>query len=195
MESMSLMSLSGNFLISVQNPELESTIYVQSVVFVCEHHEQGSVGLIINRPTSFNLSYIFEQLELDFQQSKSQQLPLMFGGPIQPERGFVLHRPPGQWRSSLIINPEDVTLTTSNDIIRGLAENKGPESVLITLGYSAWEPKQLEAEIMKDYWLVCPFNKELLYDVPFGERWDYAGRLLGIDTLNLTVFPSGTRYV
>jgi putative transcriptional regulator len=88
-----------------------------------------------------------------------------------------------------------VTLTTSNDIIRGLAKNKGPKSVLITLGYSAWDPKQLEAEIMNDYWLVCPFNKELLYDVPFTERWNYAGKLLGIDTLNLTVFPSGHRYV
>jgi putative transcriptional regulator len=192
---MSLMSLSGNFLIAMNKPGVDVSIFDQSVIFVCEHHEQGSVGLIINRPTSFHLSYIFEQLNLDFEHSKNQQTPLLFGGPIQPERGFVLHHPPGNWRSSLIIRPDDVTLTTSNDIIRGLADNEGPEHVLITLGYSAWESKQLEIEIMNNLWLVCPFNKELIYEVPFDERWAYAGRLLGIDKLNLTVLSSSSRYV
>ena len=188
---MELMPLSGQFLVYMRNSDADAGIFGQSVIFVCEHHEQGSVGVMINRPTSFHLSYIFEQLGVEHQSSLFQQLPLLFGGPMQPERGFVLHEPPGHWRSSLVINPDDVTLTTSNDIIRGLAINEGPEKVLITLGYSVWEPKKLEEEIMKDYWLVCPFNKELLYDVPYAERWNYAGRLMGIDTLSLIVFQNG----
>jgi putative transcriptional regulator len=192
---MTLMPLGGNFLIAMNKPEIKQSIFGQSVIFVCEHHEQGSVGLIINRPTSFHLSYIFEQLNLDFENAVNKELPLLFGGPIQPERGFVLHQPPGEWRSSLIIRPHDVTLTTSNDIIRGLAGNQGPEKVLITLGYSAWEPQQLEEEIMKDYWLVCPFNKELIYEVPFADRWAYAGSLLGIDQFNLSFISPGSRDV
>ena len=188
---MELMPLSGQFLVYMRNSDADAGIFGQSVIFVCEHHEQGSVGVMINRPTSFHLSYIFEQLGVEHQSSLFQQLPLLFGGPMQPERGFVLHEPPGHWRSSLVINPDDVTLTTSNDIIRGLAINEGPEKVLITLGYSVWEPKKLEEEIMKDYWLVCPFNKELLYDVPYAERWDFAGRLMGVDTLSLIVFQNG----
>lgn len=189
---MGTMSLDGQFLVCMKTPDANPGIFDQSVIFVCEHHEHGSVGVMINRPTSFHLSYIFEQLAVDHAQSSFQELPLLFGGPMQPERGFVLHEPPGNWRSSLIINPDDVTLTTSNDILRGLAKNEGPHKVLITLGYSVWEPKKLEAEIMRDYWLVCPFNKELLYDVPYAQRWDYAGRLMGIDTMNLVVFPNGS---
>lgn len=188
---MGSMSLDGQFLVCMKTPDADAGIFDQSVIFVCEHHEQGSVGVMVNRPTSFHLSYIFEQLGVEFAQSQFQELPLLFGGPMQPERGFVLHEHPGHWRSSLIINPDDVTLTTSNDIIRGLAKNEGPKKVLITLGYSVWEPKKLEAEIMKDYWLVCPFNKELLYEVPYAQRWDYAGRLMGIDTMSLIVFQNG----
>lgn len=188
---MSSMSLSGQFLVCMKTPNLDMGLFDQSVIFICEHHEQGSVGVMINRPTSFHLSYIFEQLGVEYQQSQFQELPLLFGGPMQPERGFVLHEPPGHWRSSLIIDPKDVTLTTSNDIIRAMAKNEGPDNVMITLGYSVWEPQKLEAEIMKDYWLVCPFNKELLYEVPHAERWNYAGRLLGIDTLSLVVFQNG----
>lgn len=188
---MGSMSLDGQFLVCMKTPDADAGIFDQSVIFVCEHHEQGSVGVMVNRPTSFHLSYIFEQLGVEFSQSQFQELPLLFGGPMQPERGFVLHEHPGHWRSSLIINPDDVTLTTSNDIIRGLAKNEGPKKVLITLGYSVWEPKKLEAEIMKDYWLVCPFNKELLYEVPYAQRWDYAGRLMGIDTMSLIVFQNG----
>lgn len=188
---MGTMSLDGQFLVCMKTPDADAGIFDQSVIFICEHHEQGSVGVMINRPTSFHLSYIFEQLSVEYQGSQFQELPLLFGGPMQPERGFVLHVPQGHWRSSLVIHPHDVTLTTSNDIIRGLAINEGPEKVLITLGYSVWEPKKLEAEIMKDYWLVCPFNKELLYDVPYADRWSYAGRLMGVDTLSLIVFQNG----
>ena len=175
---MAIMSLSSTILVAT--PKLNSTIFERSMVFVCEHHEQGTVGLIINRPTSFGLNYICEQLALDCSLSAQRDMPLLFGGPIQPERGFVLHRPKGHWRSSLIING-DVTLTTSNDIIKAMAVNQGPDHVVIALGYSGWEPKKLEEEIMDDLWLVCPFTRELLYDVSFASRWEHAGHLLGVN--------------
>ena len=145
---------------------------------------------MINRPTPFFLSYIFEQIGVEENQSQVKDLPLLFGGPIQPERGFVLHRPPGKWRSSLIIKPDEVTLTTSNDIIRALATNTGPNDVIITLGYSAWESLQLEEEIKNDSWLVCPYQKDLLYDVAYPDRWTFAGHLMGIDIENM-MFGTG----
>lgn len=182
---MALMPLTSQFLVAT--PALNQTIYGQSVIFLCEHHEQGSVGLMVNRPSSFMLSYIFEQLEMESEVSTNKDIPLLFGGPIQPERGFVLHAPAGEWRSSLIIKPHDVTLTTSNDIIRALGENSGPKQVLVTLGYSGWAPNQLEEEIIKNYWLVCPFDKKILYDIPYNERWFYAGKLLGISIEDFTL--------
>jgi len=185
---MSLMPLSGQLLIAT--PKLRKSMFEKSLIFICEHHEQGSVGLMINRPTSFFLSYIFDQISVKDEQSQFKNLPLLFGGPIQPERGFVLHRPPGKWRSSLIIKPGEVTLTTSNDIIRALASNTGPSDVIVTLGYSAWEPMQLEEEIKNDSWLVCPYQKDLLYDVAYPDRWAFAGHLMGIDIENM-MFGTG----
>jgi putative transcriptional regulator len=176
---MSIMPLSSTILIATS--KWNNTIFEKSLIFVCEHHEQGSVGLICNRPTSFNLDYICQQLNVDCQFSEHQEMPLLFGGPIQPERGFVLHHPHGHWRSSLVIDENYVTLTTSNDIIKALASNEGPNKVMIALGYSGWEPHKLEEEIRDDLWLVCPFSQELLYEVPFAKRWHHAGMLLGVN--------------
>ena len=186
---MSIMSLSSSILVAT--PKLNNSLFERTVIFVCEHHEQGTVGLICNRPTSFNLDYICDQLALDCEISKHKNMPLLFGGPMQPERGFVLHKPQGQWRSSLVIKEDDVTLTTSNDIIKALAINDGPEKVMIALGYSGWDSMQLEQEIMDDCWLVCPFNLELLYEIPFARRWHYAGQLMGINLDNMISGTSG----
>lgn len=186
---MGIMDLSSTILVAT--PKLNNSLFERTVIFVCEHHEQGTVGLICNRPTSFNLDYICNQLALDCEVSKHKDMPLLFGGPMQPERGFVLHRPQGQWRSSLVIKDNDVTLTTSNDIIKAMAINNGPDKVIIALGYSGWEPKQLEQEIMDDCWLVCPFSLELLYEVPYSQRWHYAGQLMGINLDHMIAGSSG----
>jgi putative transcriptional regulator len=103
----------------------------------------------------------------------------MFGGPVQPERGFVIHQQVGSWRSSLVLQ-DDVIITTSNDIIRAIAEDTGPKEALVTLGYAGWTHEQLEKEIIDNLWLVCPYLKEIVYDVPFSERWEYAGSTLGV---------------
>jgi putative transcriptional regulator len=170
-------SLANHLLIAM--PSLHDPNFEKTVIYICEHRDEGAVGLIVNRPMQFSLSVVFDQLEIEPVGIEQSHLPLMFGGPIQPERGFVVHKDLGEWRSSLFLQ-EDVTVTTSNDIIRALAENKGPKKVLVTLGYSGWVENQLEREILDNVWLVCPYHSEILYDVPFEDRWEYAGTTLGV---------------
>jgi putative transcriptional regulator len=160
-------------------PSLRDPNFEKTVIYLCEHRQEGSIGLIVNRPMQFSLSMVFEQLKIEPIHVEQSQLPLMFGGPVQPERGFVVHKTLGTWRSSLFLQ-EGVTVTTSNDIIRAIAEDKGPKEVLITLGYSGWVENQLEQEILDNLWLVCPYRSEILYEVPFKDRWEYAGSTLGI---------------
>ncbi len=182
----SQMSLANQFLIampSVQNPD-----FAHSVIYICEHHVQGTVGLIINRPMQQSLGLVFDQLHIVPTHDEKNKLPLLFGGPMQPERGFVIHRPFGHWHSSLALLPDDVTITTSNDIIRAIAVDKGPKDVLVALGYVAWVENQLEDEIVKqNSWLVCPFDLGLLYDVPFERRWETAGLSIGVHMNELTL--------
>lgn len=170
-------SLANHLLIAM--PSLKDPNFERSVVYLCEHNEQGSVGLMINRPLQFPLSIVFEQLQIEPIRVEKNGLPLLFGEPVQPERGFVIHKQMGGWRSSLFLQDE-VTVTTSNDIIRAIAYDEGPKDVLITLGYAAWTEQQLEREIMSNTWLVCPYKSEILYEVPFEDRWEYAGLTLGV---------------
>jgi putative transcriptional regulator len=179
------MSLSNQLLIAT--PSVQSPEFAHTVVYVCEHHEQGTVGLIINRPLKYSLGIVFEQLKIEPLHAEKSKMPLMFGGPVQPERGFVIHRPLGHWHSSLALVPDDVTITTSNDIIRAIAIDKGPRDVLVTLGYVAWIENQLEDEIInKNAWLVCPLDLDLLYNIPFERRWEAAGLSIGVDMKSLT---------
>lgn len=175
-------SLANHLLIAM--PSLMDPNFHRAVIYVCEHHVHGTVGLIVNRPMQYPLGMVFEQMNIA-SNSEQIQKPLLFGGPVQPERGFVIHRPIGGWRSSLALG-DDVTVTTSNDIIRAIAENKGPKDVLVTLGYAGWGESQLEQEVMDNTWLVCPYSSEILYEIPFAERWEYAGSLIGIKMNQLT---------
>ena len=183
------MSLANHFLVAM--PAMDDIVFAQSVIYVCEHHEQGTVGLMVNRPTEYPLSLIFDQLHIASAHENMRHKPLLFGGPLQPERGFVIHRPCGKWRSSLPLVEPDVTITTSNDIIRAMADDKGPKDVLVALGYVGWQSAQLEDEIIHDSWLVCPFKPELLYEAPFEERWRLAGLTLGVHMEQLISGGSG----
>lgn len=176
---MAIISTLANHLL-IAMPSLHDPNFERTVIYLCEHHELGSVGLIINRPMQFPLSIVFEQLEIQPIRLENNRLPLMFGGPVQPERGFVIHKQAGGWRSSLVLQDE-VTVTTSNDIIRAIAQDTGPKDVLVTLGYAAWTGNQLEQEVMDNVWLVCPYKSEILYEIPFNERWEYAGSTLGVN--------------
>lgn len=178
------MALANHFLVAM--PSLNDIIFSQALIYICEHHERGSVGMIVNRPTGHPASLMFEQLGI---QSKSENihLPLLFGGPIQADHGFVIHRPTGHWQSSLSLVPDQVTITTSNDIIHALARGEGPKDVLIVMGYVGWDQKELEREIVKEnVWMVCPYKAELLYEVPYAERWKAAAQTLGVNMDNLT---------
>ncbi len=179
-------SLANHLLIAM--PSLDDPNFKHSVVYMCEHHVQGSVGLIINRPMEFPLGFVFDQLQIQPSQTEKNQIPLLFGGPVQPDRGFVIHRPFGTWKSSLALQ-DNVTVTTSNDIIRAIADDTGPKDALVTLGYALWSSNQLEQEMMDNVWLVCPAKSELLYDVPFEERWMQAGLSIGVDMRKLTSDP------
>jgi putative transcriptional regulator len=170
-------SLANNLLIAM--PTLHDPNFEKAVIYICEHQEQGSVGLIINRPMHYPLSIVFEQLEIEPLHIEQSHKPLLFGGPVQPERGFVIHKQTGGWRSSLHLQDE-VTVTTSNDIIRAIAQDEGPKDVLVTLGYASWAENQLEREVMDNLWLVCPYKANLLYEVPFEDRWERAGLSLGV---------------
>lgn len=184
---MALMNSLANHLL-IAMPSLHDPNFEKSVIYVCEHHEQGSVGLIVNRPMQYPLSIVFEQLDIEPIRVEQNRTPLLFGGPVQPERGFVIHKQSGGWRSSLFLQDE-VTVTTSNDIIRAIAQDVGPKDVLITLGYASWGENQLEREVMDNVWLVCPYKSEILYDVPFEQRWEYAGSTLGIKMNQLVSSP------
>lgn len=167
----------------VRDPELE-----KSVIYLCEHHDMGSVGLIINKPMQFSLGLVFEQLHIQPLHKEENFQPLLFGGPLQAERGFVMHKE-GHWRSSLMLQKDEVTITTSNDIIRAIAEEKGPypkdKDRLVILGYMGWMEHQLEQEIANNAWLVCPYRAELVYEVPFAQRWEEAGKSIGVNMQHL----------
>jgi putative transcriptional regulator len=185
---MALINSFANHLL-IAMPSLHDEPFEKTVIYVCEHHEQGSVGLIVNRPMEYPLSIVFDQLDIEPIREEQNQVPLLFGGPVQPERGFVIHKQAGGWRSSLLLQDE-VTVTTSNDIIRAIAKDTGPKDVLIALGYACWADDQLEREVMNNMWLVCPYKSDILYDVPFEKRWDYAASILGVK-MNQLVFRAG----
>ncbi len=175
------MSLRGHLLVAM--PSLHGSSFERSVIYICEHQPEGAVGLIINQPLQYPLNFMFEQLHIESGDAAKKNEPLLFGGPVQPERGFVIHRPFGSWRSSLILG-EDVIITTSNDIIRAIARNDGPPDALVALGFVAWGEGQLDQEI-EDQWLVCPYQPELLYDTPFDERWEKTAQGIGVDVKQL----------
>tara|TARA_Y100001968_G_scaffold333651_1_gene397993 strand:- start:7086 stop:7649 length:564 start_codon:yes stop_codon:yes gene_type:complete len=170
-------SLSNHFLIAM--PSLHNSGFEHSLIYICEHHIEGAVGLMINRPLSISLNTVFEQMNITQFSAKRAHDPVLLGGPVQTERGFVLHRPSGQWRSSLFLE-DSVTVTTSNDIIRAISIDEGPADSVVTLGYSSWQKNQLEEELLANKWLVCPYRAELLYEVPFHKRWEYAGLSIGV---------------
>jgi putative transcriptional regulator len=176
------LSLRGYLLVAM--PSLRGGAFEQSVIYICEHQPEGAVGLIINQPMHYPLSFMFDQLQIESGDAKKKNQPLLFGGPVQPERGFVIHRPCGSWRSSLLLG-DDVTVTTSNDIIRAIAENDGPADALVALGFVSWEAGQLEQEIETDQWMVCNYQSEILYDTPFEKRWEKTPESIGVNVNQL----------
>lgn len=176
-------TFSNHFLIAM--PNMADNRFTRSVIYICEHNENGAIGIVINHPLEISLSEVFQQMDIKVSDPNIKAMPVLSGGPVHQERGFVLHTPGGNWRSSLEMSSE-ISVTTSRDILQAIAQNKGPENVVISLGYASWTAGQLEREIMDNYWLVAPTDADLLYKIPFPDRWTTAVRLIGIDITKLS---------
>jgi len=175
--------LNNQFLIAM--PGMDDPNFAQTVTLVCEHSERGALGIIINRPLTMDLGEVFEQLGLDASQSHVSRQNVLLGGPVQTDRGFVLHSPGAGFESTLPVS-DKLHLTTSRDILDALASGQGPERAIVALGYAGWEAGQLEDEMARNAWLTVPVDENLLFDVPAEDRWQAAGRLLGINLLHLS---------
>ncbi len=178
-----LLQLSNQFLIAM--PALADANFQRSVTYICEHNVNGAVGFMINRPIGLTLEHVFSQMQITVSDERANQIPLLYGGPLQTERGFVIHSPVGKWRSSLIMS-EEIAVTTSQDILDAIAQGQGPEQVIIVLGYAGWGASQLESEIMINSWLSCQSTKQILFDTPLELRWQAAAKEIGVDIRFMT---------
>ena len=151
-----------------------------TVIYVCEHSDRGALGLVINRPTDLRLGSLLEQVDLAKEGDGQPDVPVHFGGPVQSDRGFVLHKPAGQYSSSIHLG-ETLALTTSRDVLQAVASGEGPEKIFITLGYAGWGAGQLEQELAQNAWLTVPAEESIIFEVAPESRYPAAMRLLGVD--------------
>jgi putative transcriptional regulator len=175
--------LINQFLIAM--PAMDDPNFSQTVTLVCEHSERGALGIVINRTLPMTLGEVFDQLELDGSRLRLSDQPVLRGGPVQTERGFVLHSPAGRYESSLPFS-ERMHLTTSRDVLDALAAGEGPDNAVIALGYAGWDAGQLEAEMARNAWLTVDADERVVFDTPVEQRWSAAARLLGIDLRTLS---------
>ncbi len=181
------LNLANHFLIAM--PCMLDPIFGGTVVYVCEHNADGALGVIINKPTDMTMDVLFDRIDLTLEIRPNQvsiaDKPVMFGGPVQVERGFVLHAPPGQFTSMMQVT-EDIALTTSKDVLEAVALGDGPQQLLVSLGCSGWGAGQLEQEIVKNGWLTVRADPAIIFDLPISERFAAAIKLLGIDPMMLS---------
>ena len=181
------LNLANHFLIAM--PSMLDPVFGGSVVYLCEHNPGGALGLIINKPTDMTMQGLFERIDLKLEiipnRAPIDDKPVMFGGPVQVERGFVLHAPLGQFSSMMKVT-EDIALTTSKDVLEAVAAGTGPERILITLGCSGWSGGQLEQEIARNGWLTVRADPRIIFDLPIEQRFAAAMKLLGVDPMMLT---------
>jgi putative transcriptional regulator len=177
--------LTNQFLIAM--PGMADETFAGSVVYLCEHTEKGALGLVINKPIDIKLKNLFEKVELSLDREDLADEPVYFGGPVQTERGFVLHEKlsaageDSPYNSTLAIPGGQLEMTTSKDVLEALSHGAGPKKILVTLGYSGWTAGQLEDEIGRNGWLTVDAQPEVIFDTPVEQRYDRALQLLGID--------------
>ncbi|MBD8051487.1 YqgE/AlgH family protein [Limnohabitans radicicola] len=179
--------LTHHFLIAM--PGLEDEVFARSVVYMCEHSERGAMGLIINKPSDLTMQHLFDKVDLPLRREDMVASPVLQGGPVQTDRGFVLHDPihmadPAQdggaiYASTLTV-PDGLEMTTSRDVLEALSSGAGPRRVLVTLGYASWGEGQLESELAENAWLTVPADVGIVFDTPLAQRYDKALDLLGL---------------
>lgn len=180
-------TLSNQFLIAM--PNLGDPNFTRTVTLICEHSDGGAMGMVVNRPLDITLGEVLEQLELEPADARIADQPVYQGGPVQNERGFVLHRPIGAWEATLAVNDE-IGLSASHDVLEAIARGEGPEDYLVILGYAGWNGGQLEEEVSQNAWITGPAQADILFRTPDDQKWIAAARHLGID-LSLMSSDSG----
>jgi putative transcriptional regulator len=180
---MDSVNLTHHFLIAM--PSMVDPNFAKSLTYICEHNEQGALGVVVNRPTDMTLRALLEQIEIEPGDRLVGDTPVYFGGPVQTDRGFVLHQPVGDWQSTLSVQG-DVGLTTSKDILQAVAEGNGPGSLLVSLGYAGWAPGQLEEELKQNAWLTVAAPPDVIFATPPQARLAAAMQLLGVNLATLS---------
>ncbi len=186
------MNLTHHFLIAM--PGMEDATFSRSVVYLCEHSERGALGLVINKPSDIDLAALFQKIDLHLSRPELGASPVFQGGPVQTERGFVLHepvfadadRPEESVYASTMTIPGGLEMTTSKDVLEALATGAGPRKVLVTLGYAAWGEGQLESELAENSWLTVAADSAVIFDTPVALRYDKALLLLGLEAWTLS---------
>jgi putative transcriptional regulator len=181
------LNLSNHFLIAM--PSMLDPVFGGSVVYLCEHNAGGALGVIINKPTDMSIDVLLDRIDLTLEIAPNgvplDGKPVMFGGPVQVERGFVLHAPVKPYSSMMTVSDE-IVLTTSKDVLEAVAHGAGPSRILVSLGCSGWSAGQLEQEIAHNGWLTVRADPHIVFDLPIEQRFQAAMRLLGIDPAMLT---------
>ena len=165
-------------------PSLRDPNFSRAVTYVCQHNESGALGITVNRRSHLKVGEVLDQLGIDCDNSWSEQAVLI-GGPVQPDRGFVLHHGNDSWNATFQVT-EQIALTTSRDILQALAAGEGPDRALLALGYAGWAPGQLESEMLNNAWLNTPAESAILFDSPLDARWEQAAATIGVDIQSLS---------
>ncbi len=180
---MQAVNLTQHFLIAM--PAMSDPHFSKTLTFICEHNDQGALGVVVNRPIDMTLHTLLEQIEITPDSAACKRTPIHYGGPVQTDRGFVLHQPAGAWQSTLVVS-DQIGLTTSKDILQAVARGDGPRQILVTLGYAGWAPGQLEHELAQNAWLSVAADMRILFDTPAEQRYNASLKLLGIDLAMLS---------
>ncbi len=178
-----LKSLQNHFLIAT--PSLEDPYFSRSLTYICEHNADGAMGLVINQPSSMTLKQLLEQTDKDITVAPEKaDNAILAGGPVNQERGFVLHTHQAGWSSSLELAP-GIMVTTSKDILAAISTCQGPDEALIVLGYAGWTAGQLEKEMQENAWLTIEADEDILFKTPAQDKWQAAVNKLGVDVWQL----------
>jgi putative transcriptional regulator len=176
-------NLTGHFLIAM--PAMSDPYFAKSLTYICEHNDHGALGIVVNRPIDMTLSSLFEQIGVSLEDDAIGTRAMYFGGPVQTDRGFVLHQPQGAWNSTLAVG-NNIGLTTSKDILESIACGEGPKDFIVTLGYAGWSAGQLELELSQNAWLNVPAESPVIFQLPWDQRLQAALTMLGVDWASLS---------
>ncbi len=174
---MSALNLTNQFLIAM--PQLQDPNFHKTVTYVCAHSDDGAMGIVINRPLDIPLGEVLQQMDLAAVDPRINAQPVFQGGPVHPDRGFIIFRPLSKWDSTITVSP-NCGVATSRDILEAIAQGEGPSQALVALGYAGWGAGQLEHELAENAWLSVPADEEIIFSLRPDKRWEHAAALLGV---------------